>query len=123
VRLETESEDGLPPETDVFTTSLLDSHGNPRICVSGKTYFYSLDSNGDEEMAPGVSAIGNTVSLGVSSWAGEEVKLRFTLEHDYTDDIDTYAFLDNVGVLIIPGPGAFVLAGLGGRFGLLVAQT
>lgn len=115
VRMETESENGTP-ETDVFTASLLNSLDNPMICVPGETYFYSLDSNGDEEIATGVSVMGGTlktISLDVSSWAGEEVKLRFSLEHDYADDVDTYAFLDNVGVPIVPGPSALMLAGLG----------
>ena len=67
VRMETESEDGTP-ETDVFTASL-----------SGTT-FYTLSSS---DVSGG--SFEQTVSYDVSNWAGEEVELRFSLEHDYAD--------------------------------------
>jgi len=106
-------------ETDIFTASLLDTTvlENPLVFVSGETYFYYFDSVAFENKATEVfvSVIDNirTVSLDVSTWASEEVKLVFNLEHDYTEAVDTEVYLDNVGVSLVPVPGALVLGSIG----------
>ncbi len=93
-------------ETDIFTASLLDDQGDALGPFSDEAdFFYFLDSKGEEHKAAEVVVTGDTVSLDVSSWAGEEVKLVFNLQHDYTDGEDTYVSLDNVAVSIIPAPG------------------
>lgn len=109
-----EMESFVPGETDTFTASLLDSSDNPLVSYSGETYFYSLNSQSPpiEETATGVTVTGNTVSLDVSSWAGDDVKLLFALEHEY-DDQFTSVLVDNVSVSLVPVPGAFVLGSLG----------
>ena len=100
-------------ETDTFTATLLDldNMGNPIGSVSSGSHFYSLNSSGDEDKATGVSVIGNTVSLCVSSWANSNVKLVFNLQHDYSDDLWTTVLLDNVA--LVPVPGAVLLGSIG----------
>ena len=102
-------------ETDVFTAYLLDSSSDPLIHITGKDYFFSLSSDGDIEDEL-VSVTGDTISLNVSGLAVSNVKIVFDLEHDYGDDVDTYAFLDNVNVSLIPAPCAFVLGSIGVGF-------
>jgi hypothetical protein len=111
-------------ETDVFTASLLDSTDVPLISIGGgKDYFFSLSSEGDIEKDDLVTITGDitnldmTVALDVSGLALPcSAKIVFDLAHDYGDDVDTYAFLDNVNVSLIPTPGAFVLGSIGVGF-------
>ncbi len=109
-------------ETDVFAAFLLDSSGDPLISIVGKDYFFSLSSDGAIEKEPVlVSVTGDandfTIGLNVSGLlAGQGVKIVFDLAHDYDDGVDTYAFLDNVNVSLIPAPCAFVLGSIGVGF-------
>ncbi len=104
-------------ETDVFTAFLLDSSGDPLIFIDDdKDYFFSLSSDGDIEDEL-VTIDGDTYSLDVSGITVSNVKIVFDLAHDYSiNDVDTYAFLDNVNVSLIPAPGAFVLGSIGVGF-------
>lgn len=103
-------------ETDVFTAYLLNPlTSSPLISIVGKDYFFSMSSDGDIEDEI-VSVTGDTIWLNVSGLAGSNVKIVFDLEHDYGDDVDTYAFLDNVNVSLIPAPCAFVLGSIGVGF-------
>jgi len=103
-------------ETDVFTAYLLNPNDNnePLIYITGKDYFFSLSSDGEIEDEL-VTIAGDTYNLDVSGITVSEVKIVFDLEHDYTD-VDTYAFLDNVQVSLIPAPGAFMLGSIGVGF-------
>jgi hypothetical protein len=102
-------------ETDVFTAYLLDSSSDPLIHITGKDYFFSLSSDGDIEDEL-VSVTGDTISLDVSGLAGSNVKIVFDLAHDYDDYTNTYAFLDNVNVSLVPAPCAFILGSIGVGF-------
>jgi hypothetical protein len=102
-------------ETDVFTASLLNPLTNaPLISLSGKNYFFSLSSNGviEDDL---VTVTGDTYGLDVFGITVSNVKIVFDLAHEY-DETDTYAFLDNVNVSLIPAPGAFVLGSIGIAF-------
>ena len=102
-------------ESDVFTAYLLNPLTNaPLIFIDDKNYFFSLSSDGviENEL---VTIAGDTYSLDVSGLAGSNVNIVFDLAHDYSD-VDTYAFLDNVKVSLIPAPGAFVLGSIGMGF-------
>ena len=104
------------PETDVFTASLLNPLTNaPLIFIVGKDYFFSLSSDGVIE-GDLVTISGDTYALDVSGLAGSDVNMVFDLAHNYNDKVDTYAFLDNVQVPLIPAPGAFVLGSIGVGF-------
>lgn len=108
-------------ETDKFTASLLNpTTQEALISIFGKTYFYYLDS-GDVVDDTLVTVTGKkTISLDVSSWANQEVKLVFNLEHEYDDGKETNVFLDNVSVSLVPVPGAFMLGCIGiGTFSFL----
>jgi hypothetical protein len=103
-------------ETDVFTAYLLNPlTGDPLISIVGKDYFFSLSSDGDIEDEL-VSVTGDTIWLDVSGLAGSNVKIVFDLEHDYSDEVDTYAFLDNVNVSLIPAPCALIRGSIGVGF-------
>jgi len=106
------------PETDVFTASLLNPLTNaPLIFIDGNDYFFSLSSDGAIEYDELVTVTGDTIWLDVSGLlADSNVKIVFDLAHDYFDKTDTYAFLDNVNVSLIPAPGAFLLGSIGVGF-------
>ncbi|MCX5636147.1 MAG: hypothetical protein NTX52_00435 [Planctomycetota bacterium] len=111
-------------ETDVFTAYLLNPLTNaPLIFIDGKDYFFSLSSDGDIEKDELVSVTGDTISLDVLGLAGSDVKIVFDLAHEYGDGADTYAFLDNVNVSLIPAPGAFLLGQHWRGFCYLAPQT
>ncbi len=115
------------PTTDSFTVSLLDESYNPLISYDpGVTWFYSIDTSVGELMAPGVSVFGNTVTLGVSSYANMNVLLAFDFFSEVDpayneegelipglDGVITTVALDNVDVSVIPAPGALMLGLIG----------
>jgi len=82
-----------PGETDIFTASI------------DETVIYTLKSSDVDEYFE------DTLCFDVSDWAGQEIKLVFDLQHDYSD-ADTYVLLDNV-VVTIPAPGALLLGCIG----------
>lgn len=103
----------LGGETDTFKAWLLDSNGNSLVSVpNGTGYFYLLNSSYNEDIVSGMSVIGNTVSLNVSSWSNSDVKLVFDLNHEY-EGLETKVFLDNVAVSVVPIPGAVFLGSIG----------
>jgi len=93
---------------DTFTASLLDpATFNPLISNPGYTEFYYADNTGYVESVATVS--GRTVSLDLSSLAGQNVFLSFDLWGG-DDGMLTTASMDNVAV---PAPGAILLGAIG----------
>jgi len=100
------------PDTDVFTASLLPGYSD----------FYYWDSDvGDlyDTADVMVADIGDgwqrVTLLDVSSLAGTNVTLAFSLLSDTTDNLITSVDLDNVKIstTVVPAPGAIVLGFIG----------
>jgi len=98
---------------DAFMASLLDPVTyNPLISNPGFTEFYFLENTGFQETVADV--IGTTVSLDVSSLAGQQVMLSFDL-FGGDDGYQTSFSLDNILTRQVPLPGtlSLLLAGSG----------
>lgn len=114
-----------PP--DAFMASLLDPVTyDPLVSNPGFTEFYLLENTGYEETVADVSS--STISLDVSAWAGQDVFLSFDL-FGGDDGMLTSVSVDNVGVSVIPAPGALLLGLVGAgtvsiwrKFGKFVHQ-
>ncbi len=110
---------------DAFTASLLDAATfDPLISWDPLvTEFFLLENTGAIETAAGMTVAGNTISLDVSSWRGQDVLLSFDLWASY-DGMTTTAELDNVNVSVVPLPGAALLALIGlGAAGVTVRRN
>ena len=110
------------PETDVFTAKL------------DGTQFYSWDSDKTETFTETLGHVWPTdviawqesvVENGVETYASRTVNLdvsglptgthtlTFNLYNNYTDTVDTYIYIDNVNVSVVPVPGAMLLGCIG----------
>jgi MYXO-CTERM domain-containing protein len=110
-------ENGHESWPDAFLASLYDSNGKPLFANPlGVDEFYYLDNTGILDTTGTVT--GNSVSLDVSSLAGQDVLLSFDL-FGGNDGMFTTVGVDNVNVSVIPAPGALLLGLIGmGTFGL-----
>ncbi|MBN1362190.1 MAG: hypothetical protein JW993_16460 [Sedimentisphaerales bacterium] len=99
---------------DAFTASLLDAATfDPLITWDPfVTEFFLLENTGAMETSAGMAVAGNTISLDVSSWRGQDVLLSFDLWGSY-DGMTTTTHLDNVDVSVVPLPSAVLLAIVG----------
>ena len=109
-------EDGYesPSFPDTFTAALLDPVTfDPFISWDPLvTEYYLLENTGAIETASAVTILGNTVSLDVTNWRGQDVFLSFDLWGG-DDGMFTTVSLDNVNISVIPAPGALLLGFIG----------
>lgn len=105
---------------DAFTASLLDASTlDPLISWDPfVTEFFLLENTGAMETSAGMTVIGDTVTLDVSSWAGQDVLLSFDLWAS-DDGMTTTVNLDDVRVSVVPLPAGALLGVLGLVSGLM----
>jgi hypothetical protein len=100
---------GGPPSSDTFSVTLTD------LSTNTTTMLYSFDSDSIEW--PSGSSSGDLITLDVSSFSNENVRLMFTLYSDPADEGITVVSLDNVAISsaapVVPAPGALLMAAIG----------
>jgi hypothetical protein len=100
---------GGPPNSDTFSVSLTNLSNN------AVTTLYYINSDSVE--SPAGSSSGNLVTLDMSSFSSQDVRLTFALYSDPADEGTTIVSLDNVAISssapIVPAPGALLMAAIG----------